>query len=811
MVVERANFSLTSYCTKRMDSLPFPIESRMEQRQGALRMYKEQPKETEMKKWIDEIRAMFESMTDGAITKSPYDTAWVAMVPAFDDSDRPQFPKSLQWILDNQLPDGSWGDSDYFSYCDRVCNTVACIVSLKTWKAGSGAVKRGVEFIQRNLQALETEEQAHMTIGFEIVFPALMCFAQKLELDLPYDATVMLNICTERQKKLENIPMDILHEVPTALLYSLEGLHQEVDWGKLLKMQNEDGSFLSSPAATAACLLHTRDEKALRYLNRLLGRFNNAVPNVYPVDLFERIWIVDRLERLGIARYFEKEIKDCLQYVYKYFTSTGIAWARQSRVHDLDDTSMGFRVLRQHGYDVNENVFAPFRGKDDDFFSFVGQNCESVTTMFNLYRAAQTRFPGETLLEAGEKFSRAFLADKLEKNECFDKWIISKGLAGEVEYALETPWYCSVPLVDTAAYLDHYGPDDIWIGKSLYRLPLVHNMTFLALAKANFNLCQAMYQLDLEKITRWTQDSGLVNLSFARQRYIEVVFSAACAFPAPELAPARWAWARMCVMTTLIDDYFEAATLTDQRKFVAAAREWDPSLMDGTTEESKIVFYACFNTINAMTEEGTFEQGHNIGQRLQKIWYRYLESHLREAEWTASGYWPSFDEYLKIALISAGLEATMLSSLYFLREPISDELFEDLKQLQLMGLVNRVGRLMNDIHGGEREKGKVNAVSILLLENMDWTEEEAISHIRAMVESSMLELVREVYQQSHIPESVRHVHFNAVRILRLFYQIADGYTNPSFMAKKVKSILFQPVLSEVSEGRSMQQSLVVTL
>lgn len=30
------------------------------------------------------------------------------------------------------------------------------------------------------------------------------------------------------------------------------------------------------------------------------------------------LWIVDRLKRLGISRYFEQEITTCLQHVYKY-------------------------------------------------------------------------------------------------------------------------------------------------------------------------------------------------------------------------------------------------------------------------------------------------------------------------------------------------------------------------------------------------------------------------------------------------------------------------------------------------------------
>jgi hypothetical protein len=107
-------------------------------------IYKDKGKEAEqMKQWIEEIRNMFRSMTDGEITKSPYDTAWVALVPALDGSDGPQFPKSLEWIADNQFSDGSWGDRGYFSYYDRICNTLACIIALKTWKKGPSAVKKG--------------------------------------------------------------------------------------------------------------------------------------------------------------------------------------------------------------------------------------------------------------------------------------------------------------------------------------------------------------------------------------------------------------------------------------------------------------------------------------------------------------------------------------------------------------------------------------------------------------------------------------------------------------------------------------------
>jgi hypothetical protein len=42
-----------------------------------------------------------------------------------------------------------------------------------------------------------------------------------------------------------------------------------------------------------------------------------AVPFTYPVDLFEHLWVVDRIERLGIGRHFTGEIKECLEYVHR--------------------------------------------------------------------------------------------------------------------------------------------------------------------------------------------------------------------------------------------------------------------------------------------------------------------------------------------------------------------------------------------------------------------------------------------------------------------------------------------------------------
>ncbi|KAF5189238.1 Copalyl diphosphate synthase, partial [Thalictrum thalictroides] len=241
------------------------------------------------------------------------------------------------------------------------------------------------------------------------------------------------------------IPKEILYNVPTTLLHSLEGI-PDLDWEKLLKLQHPNGSFLCSPSSTAYALMKTKDENCFRYLTEIVQRFNGGVPHSYPMDLFERLWVVDRFERLGFSRYF----KDTIEF-------------------DIDDTCMGLRMLRLHGYNVNGSALQHFE-RDGEFFCFVGQNSQGITEMLSLYRASQLLFPGEKILEEAKSFSSNFLRKKQDLGQIADRWLITKDLVGEVNYYMDVPWYANLPRIETRHYIDQYGgDDDVWIAKTLYR------------------------------------------------------------------------------------------------------------------------------------------------------------------------------------------------------------------------------------------------------------------------------------------------------------------------------------------------------
>lgn len=97
----------------------------------------------EIKGFVDTIKTMLGSMDDGKINASAYDTAWVALVKDVNGSGRPQFPSSLEWIVNNQLADGSWGDHLLFSAHDRIINTLACVIALTSWNIHPSKCQKG--------------------------------------------------------------------------------------------------------------------------------------------------------------------------------------------------------------------------------------------------------------------------------------------------------------------------------------------------------------------------------------------------------------------------------------------------------------------------------------------------------------------------------------------------------------------------------------------------------------------------------------------------------------------------------------------
>ncbi|MGF2531596.1 hypothetical protein ACQUWX_28305, partial [Ralstonia pseudosolanacearum] len=130
--------------------------------------------------------------------------------------------------------------------------------------------------------------------------------------------------------------------------------------------------------------------------------------------------LIDVLERLGISYLFEEEIKSSLNNIY---SNKDKFWK-----DNLYATALTFRMLRQHGFQVQQDVFKVYM---DETGGFKESNCQDVKGMLSLYEAAHLVAGGEKILDEAISFTGRRLRD-LKGN-------IDPNLAAQVSRSLELP------------------------------------------------------------------------------------------------------------------------------------------------------------------------------------------------------------------------------------------------------------------------------------------------------------------------------------------------------------------------------------
>jgi ent-copalyl diphosphate synthase len=407
-------------------------------------------------------------------------------------------------------------------------------------------------------------------------------------------------------------------------MYSLEAL-KDLEWEKLLKLRSENGSIVCSPSATAFAFMQTKDQKSLTYLTNVVNKFKGGVPHVYPVELFEQIWMVDRLQRLGIARYFQSEIKERVDFISRHWDGQPISFTRHCNLPDIDDTCMGFRVLRTNGYQVSPDVFRYFE-KDGQFVCYPGQSAEAVTAMFNLYRASQVLFPGEKILDDAKKFSYNFLTEKRSTNELLDKWLITKDLPGEVAYALDVPWYANLPRLEARYYIEQYGgEDDIWLGKSYFRMGNVSNNQYLEMAKFDYNHCQTIHQMEWSNIQKWYAHLNIEE-SLNTSRLLWSYYQAAANIFEPERCNERIAWAKTNVIVNSITSFFARPEFSNSDVQAFANEFANTQYHEKNEKPWNAMMEALHETLNEISSNTRVAYGVDLYPHLHSIWKVWLSN-----------------------------------------------------------------------------------------------------------------------------------------------------------------------------------------
>uniref|UniRef100_A0A0D6QR21 Uncharacterized protein n=1 Tax=Araucaria cunninghamii TaxID=56994 RepID=A0A0D6QR21_ARACU len=536
-------------------------------------------------------------------------------------------------------------------------------------------------------------------------------------------------------------------------------------------------------------------KRAEKLITEIKGMFTEiATPDIrLPAhDFFERLSLIDNVERLGIDRHFRREIKAALDYVYRHWNGKAIGCGTHSLCTDPNTTALGLRILRLHRYSVSADVLEHFKGMDGQFLSFTNDIQKEIKCFLNLYRASLIAFPGEKVLDEAKAFTTTYLKEALKKIE-------RSSLSREIELALEYDWHATLARLDARNYIDIYREDDSWGENIINKMPNMSNKKLLELAILDFNRIQALQEQELQAISRWVSESGLYKLSFARHRHVEYYFLAAGICGESEYSSFRLTLAKVSSLTTYLDDIYDTyGTVEELRLFTDAIKRWDPSATDYLPEYMKIVFMALYDASNEMARWAEKTQGRDTLDYARKVWEAHLDSCMQEAEWIAAGLIPTFEEYLEKATVSSGIRVGTLQPILTLDGSLPDNILPEVDYpSRFHELLCLCFRLRNDTISFKTEaaRGEIaSAIGCYMRDHPGSTEADALNSVTALMRERFKELDWEYLKPDNVPAISKDYAYAITRGFHLFYKERDGFRiSAQDIKNHVTKLLIQPV------------------
>ncbi|KAK9092209.1 hypothetical protein Syun_027120 [Stephania yunnanensis] len=469
-------------------------------------------------------------------------------------------------------------------------------------------------------------------------------------------------------------------------------------------------------------------------------------------NLLAQLELIDEVERLGLGYLFDKEIGQFLSSVTPMqFKDVGIE-------KSLHATALCFRLLRQKGHKVSQDVFRDFLSEDGDFHPL---SCEDIKGMLSLYEASHFSIEGEHILDKGKTLTTMHLKNVIPST--------NTDLYQPVTHALQFPLHWSMQRIEARWYIDSYKKRNNDM-----------NLVLLELAKLDFNMVQSNHQKELKSLLRWWENLGLGNkLSFARDRVVEsYLWSLGCTFE-PEHEQCREVITKVIAIATVIDDIYDVyGTLDELELFTAVIERWDISAVEELPDYMKICFLATYNTVNEFGYHVLKEQGWNVIPYLKKHLTDLCKAYLVEAKWYHSGYIPKFKEYVNLASISIAGYVILYYSYFFLKSGITNEALSYLdSNPNLPRSSSMIVRLLDDFvtSKDELERGDVHKSIESYMHEYGVSEEVAREYVQDFTKKTWKKINEELATDSPLPRPVIDLSINFARTAELMYKKGDGH------------------------------------
>ncbi|KAI3986543.1 hypothetical protein MKX01_014081 [Papaver californicum] len=488
-----------------------------------------------------------------------------------------------------------------------------------------------------------------------------------------------------------------------------------------------------------------------------------------------KLELIDTIQRLGMSYLFEEEIKRILGNIYneRHIDS----WKKDN----LHATALSFRLLRQYGFQVFQDVFYDYKHARGDFQESVA---EDVKGMLSLYEAAHIISKGEQALEDAIFFTTKYLKLAISSGNN-----IQPNLANQIRHSLEIPLHWRMQRAEAKWFIDAYEKEkDV-------------NPLLFELAKLNFNMVQATHQADLRNMSRWWRSLGVATkLNFARDRLVESFLWSMGIAVEPQYGRCREWLTKVMNFVLIIDDIYDVyGSLEELELFTEVVERWDTKEMEKLPYYMKICFLALYNTTNEMAFETLKDQGWDILPYLTKSWANFIKAMLVEAKWCNEGYTPSLKEYLDNGWLSSSGSVFLVHAFFATKQNIKTDVLQALEDNHnLLYCASMMFRLSNDLatSSAELERGDVASSIHCYMREKNASEMDAREHVRGLIKDTWKKMNGSICD-SPFDLPFINMALNLARTSLFIYQYGDGLGVEDAKSKDhVMSLIVNPVQME---------------
>ncbi|CAL2266064.1 unnamed protein product [Prunus armeniaca] len=459
------------------------------------------------------------------------------------------------------------------------------------------------------------------------------------------------------------------------------------------------------------------------------------------VAVTKEVFTTSAVQRLGVAYHFEREIEEALQRVHVTYHDYDGA--------DLYTVALGFRLLRQHGFNVS---------------------CGR----------AHLRKHGEDILEE----ALVFTTTHLESAETTDA---RNPLALQITQALERPLRKGLERVCARGYM------------SIYQDDASRSEAILKLAKLDFNLVQSLHKKELSEITRWWKELDFEKkLPFARDRIVELYFWIVGVYFEPHYMATRKILTKVIALVSVLDDIYDAfGTYEELVIFTGAIDRWDINCMDELPDYMQVFYHTLLNVYDEIEEEMVKEGRSYRVYHAKEAVKAQARNYFAEAQWLHKDYIPSMEEYMSVATACVGNTLLSVTSLVGMGDIVTKEAFEWLlNDPRILRASNIIFRLMDDLSGYEFEKEREHGASSIecYMKQYGVPEQEVLDIFNKQVKDLWKDINEEFLRPTDVPMPVLMRVLNLTRVVDLLYEGEDGYTHVGKVMKdSVASLFIEPV------------------